>query len=404
MIKHLTEALDKSQSDYCDIRWERRQLTKINCAHRDVNFIGSSILGGGNIRSLHNGGFASAVLTDPANIEDFMEWTNRSARAAANKQQTPVRFAPASSHQDQVRIAPSIDPRSMPLAEKKALVDHYNDIILSTPGVQTSRISYHENAIRKYFVSSEGAKIDQENLIVMLSCVIVAKGSEGVQTVSIGFGGGTDYQRLLNRDVELRAKIAVAVDLLKAPPVKAGSYTAVLNGEMTGVFAHEAFGHFSEADIVLRNRELKDQMCLGRKMGHPMLNISDDAALKECPGSFCYDDDGVPAQKTALIKEGVLVGRLHSRETAALFGESLSGNSRAADHSYTPAMRMSNIFIEPGQDTPEALIGAVKKGIYLLGCQRRADRRRPVFVRGSIRLLDRERQDRPTGTRHQCLR
>ena len=108
-------------------------------------------------------------------------------------------------------------------------------------------------------------------------------------------------------------------------------------------------------------------MSLGRVFGKPILNVIDDGSLRGHPGSIHYDDDGVLAQKTYLIKQGVLVGRLHSRETAGKMGEEISGNSRARDFSFPPVVRMSNIFIDQGETSFEEMVTSIEDGLYLVG-------------------------------------
>jgi TldD protein len=103
---------------------------------------------------------------------------------------------------------------------------------------------------------------------------------------------------------------------------------------------------------------------LGRKFGWESLNIVDDATIPGLRGSYKYDDEGVAAARTYLIREGVLTGRLHSRETAAKMGEPLTGNARALDYRYPPIVRMSNTFIEPGLFSFEELLSDIKEGIY----------------------------------------
>jgi len=105
-------------------------------------------------------------------------------------------------------------------------------------------------------------------------------------------------------------------------------------------------------------------MVLGRKFGRPELNIVDSAALPGLRGSYKYDDEGVPANKTYLIKEGELVGRLHSRETAARMNEKPTGNARAINYSFPPIVRMTNTYIEPGKSSFEEIIADIKEGVY----------------------------------------
>jgi len=155
-----------------------------------------------------------------------------------------------------------------------------------------------------------------------------------------------------------------AVDILSAPVIKGGQYTVVLDPILAGVFVHEAFGHLSESDFVYENDQLRELMTLGKTFGAPILNIIDGAAVPALRGSYEYDDEGVPASRTYLIKEGKLVGRLHSRETAAKMGEQPTGNARAINYRHPPIVRMTNTFIEPGKTTFDEMISGIKEGVY----------------------------------------
>ena len=139
----------------------------------------------------------------------------------------------------------------------------------------------------------------------------------------------------------------------------------VLDPVLAGVFCHEAFGHLSESDFIYENPRMQEIMVLGRRFGQPILNIVDGAALPGLRGSFRYDDEGVPAQRTYLIREGMLVGRLHSRETAARMGERPTGNARAIDYRFAPIVRMTNTIIEPGEAAFDDLLAGVGEGVYV---------------------------------------
>jgi TldD protein len=155
-----------------------------------------------------------------------------------------------------------------------------------------------------------------------------------------------------------------AVDLLSAPPVQGGRYTVVCNRRLAGVFAHEAFGHLSEADFVYSDPKAREMMVLGRRFGPPILTIADDGSLPGLRGSHKYDDEGTPTGRTDLIREGVLVGRLHSRETAAKMGERPTGNARATGYRYPPIVRMTNTFVEGGDTSLEEMLAGIDLGVY----------------------------------------
>jgi len=105
-------------------------------------------------------------------------------------------------------------------------------------------------------------------------------------------------------------------------------------------------------------------MVLGRRFAGKHLNIVDGAAVPGYRGSFKYDDEGTPATKTYLIRQGVLTSRLHSRETAAKMGEQPTGNARAINYTHPPIVRMTNTFIEPGSTSFAEMISGIKEGIY----------------------------------------
>ncbi|MBA7478732.1 Metalloprotease TldD [subsurface metagenome] len=106
-------------------------------------------------------------------------------------------------------------------------------------------------------------------------------------------------------------------------------------------------------------------MVLGRRFGSAELDIVDSAAIPGLRGSYKYDDEGVPASKTYLIREGILVGRLHSRETAARMKEKPTGNARAINYRYPPIVRMTNTYIEPRSASFEDMISGIKEGVYV---------------------------------------
>jgi TldD protein len=155
-----------------------------------------------------------------------------------------------------------------------------------------------------------------------------------------------------------------AVDLLAAPPMQGGRHTVVCNPRMAGVFAHEAFGHLSEADFVYENPQAQEMMVLGRRFGRDILTIADDGSISGLRGTHKYDDEGTPTGRTDLINDGILVGRLHSRETAAKMDEKPTGNARATSYRYPPIVRMTNTFIEGGDASFEEMISDIDRGVY----------------------------------------
>jgi TldD protein len=154
------------------------------------------------------------------------------------------------------------------------------------------------------------------------------------------------------------------VAAINLPTVQGNTYTVVIDPILAGLFVHEAFGHLSEADMLYENPDMLETMSLGRRFGSKDLQIFDGAAPPEHRGSYVYDDEGVAATTTQLIKDGVLVSRLHSRETAGKLGEQVTGNARCLDYHYPPIVRMTNTWIGRGTTPVADLFEDIPIGVY----------------------------------------
>ncbi len=175
----------------------------------------------------------------------------------------------------------------------------------------------------------------------------------------------TEFLLLKYTDEELHDFVARCEDfILHAKPVQAGSYPVVLAPIVTGVFAHESFGHKSESDFMLGDEAMAKEWTIGKKVGSPELTIRESGVF-EGSGYVPYDDEGTAATDTYLIKNGVLSGRLHSATTAAALNEQLTGNARAINCDYEPIVRMTTTFVEGGDSTFDELIAPIKHGYYI---------------------------------------
>ncbi len=169
---------------------------------------------------------------------------------------------------------------------------------------------------------------------------------------------------LTNLDDQIKSAAQRAIAALALPSVKGNTYTVVIDPILTGLFVHEAFGHLSEADMAYENPDLLEVMTIGRRFGPKELQIFDGAAPEGHRGSYFYDDEGTPATTTQLIKDGILVGRLHSRETAGKLEEAPTGNARCLNYHFNPIVRMTNTWIERGTTPVADLFSHIKEGVY----------------------------------------
>ncbi|MFC2056611.1 TldD/PmbA family protein [Chloroflexota bacterium] len=360
--RQLTKKLSKYRADYIEVHLEENQTSHITYRGKKLESVNKSTSVGGNVRALARGGWGFVSFNSLDELTKRVELAVKQAQFVGSEESKLAEVEPVV---DTVLAEKDKSPLTIPLAEKKQLLDEYNDIIWGTPRIQTSFINYGDGRKKVIFLNSSGSYIEQERTDVNLRLTAVAAKGNEVQQAGLSLGSRGDFSAIQGINPQIEQMAQRAVELLSAPQVKGGEYTVVLDPVLAGVFVHEAFGHLSEADFVYENEQLRQIMTLGKEFGSAKLNIVDSAAVPGLRGSYKYDDEGVPATKTYLIKEGKLVGRLHSRETAARMNEEPTGNARAINYRHPPIVRMTNTYIEPGTASFNDIIGNIKEGVYV---------------------------------------
>ncbi len=361
MRELVEQALKGHDADYVEVRLEDSESTRIQYRGRELEEINRTTSKGGNARALVKGGWGFVSFNDASDLREKVALAVRQARLVGNEESALAEVEPI---EDIVPATLGKDPLAVPLAEKKRLLDEYNDIIWSTEKIQSSSIGYSDGRRKVTFASTAGTYIEQNKVDVSMRISAMARADGDVQQSGISIGSNGDFAIAEGLHDQVRDIAKRAVDFLSAPYVEGRDYTVVLDPILAGVFVHEAFGHLSEADHIYENDRMREIMVLGKAFGGKHLNIVDGAAVPGLRGSYKYDDEGVPSTKTDLIREGVLVGRLHSRETAAKLEEPTSGNARAISYQFPPIVRMTNTYIEPQDVTFDDMIADIKDGIY----------------------------------------
>ncbi len=357
----LAETLKRYNADCIEVHLEESQTSHIAYRGRELESIDRTTAIGGNARAMVRGGWGFVSFNDLNELPNRIELAVKQAQFVGSEESKLAKVEPVV---DTVLADVSKNPLTMPLAKKKQLLDEYNALIWSIPKIQTSTINYGDGRKKTIFLNSSGSYIEQERADITLRLTAVATNGSEVQQVGLSLGSLGDFSVIQGIHQQVEQMAQRAVELLSAPQVKGGEYTVVLDPVLAGVFVHEAFGHLSESDFVYENEQLRQIMTLGKQFGSAELNIVDGAIIPGLRGSYKYDDEGVPATKTYLIREGKLVGRLHSRETAAKMNEEPTGNARAINYRYPPIVRMTNTYIEPRPASFEDIIGDIKEGVY----------------------------------------
>lgn len=366
MFDKLKKIIEKTDAEYADIRYETKDSTVIGFSGKELTDTVSSSADGFVLRVLKNGGYAEAVFTKLEDAETALKRAEASAVLIGKSRSNPVKFADTPPVKETFKPVLKEDPRDVSFEEKLQIVKTYNDLALAYEKVASTTISYEEIIRNKFFVSSEGSEINEELVTNSLRGGIYTREGSLTQDVRLGAGGSDGFHSIRNLEKMIDSRVGIAINLLNAKPIKGGTYNCILNPSMTSVFIHEAFGHFSEADIIESLPAMKEKMKIGNKLGTDEVTIVDDPTIPNQLGFYKYDDEGVPARRTLLMEKGVLKGRLHSRRTAAEFSEPLSGHTVAEDYRYAPIVRMGNIYLEPGKYTLPEMLELLGDGLYIL--------------------------------------
>ncbi|MCL2474786.1 MAG: TldD/PmbA family protein [Chloroflexi bacterium] len=357
--------LKKVQADYAEVRLEEGKSGRISYRGKLLEVASRTADSGGCVRALYKGGWGFVSFNS---LDELRNKLNEAVSLAhmAQKGQKSI-LADVNVHHQDIKPNTSVTPFDTPLAAKKEVLDQYNEIIWEHKDLQTSMLGYYESWKKKVFLNSQGSLIAQERADATLSMSAIAEKNGQVQQSSLSEGALGDPSKLFKLHGQIESHTQNAIDLLKAPAVVGGRYTVLLNPVIAGVFVHEAFGHLSEADFLYENPQMQETMKLGTVFGKKYLTIIDDPTVPNLRGSYAFDDEGTPAHKNMLITEGVLTGRLHSRETAAKMSECPTGSARAINYRHQPIVRMSNTYIAANPQGPstEEMIANIKEGIYV---------------------------------------
>ena len=394
MRDKIEEALKQSKADYTEIRIEDKETSRVAFRGRDLETANANIDKGGMVRCLiRNKGWGVATFNDLDDLVAMVDQAYQCARVGTVPE--PIELTPAEPVESVTTAMLGRDFRDVPLSAKKALAERYNQILLGhNDRIVDTQSIYSDAFTHLILANSEGTYIEQDKPAVVIGAFATARDGDNVQQANEVFSSTQGYEYVLDKDELVRKAAVRAVELLGARPVQAGQYPVVIDQLLAGVFIHEAFGHLSEADFVYENPKARKMMTLGRRFGQDILNVYDDGSIRNLRGTTLYDDEGTPGRRNWLIQNGVLVGRLHSRQTAAKMGETASGNARAVNYRFAPIVRMTNTAIDNGTATFEDMIKDIKLGIYACDAYGGGDSTGKFLLQLQLRLHDPRRSGR----------
>jgi TldD protein len=359
MIERFRGMLDVAGVSYWDFKESVIKSNQIVTQNGEVKDIASATKKSHCVRVLYKGGIGF-YHSEKDNYQESIAKAIRIAKLMARKGTQTSIASYKTIHADK-KSSFKINPDDISFSEKKDLLLKHKPTDERIKSYQLIYLDLHKDF---RFENSEGSDIHQDLTFSYSGTNIVAK-DDRFESFDTRDGGLFGYEIAKNIPDQFDEAVKTALQLLKAKSIKGGTMPVVCDGKLSEVVIHEALGHAAEADIVLQKDScLEDKQ--GKKIAPESVNIY-DSGLGNYWGSFFYDDEGIPSQKTMLIKKGVFQGYLHSRETANIFGVKPTGNARAQDNHNAVQVRMTNTCIEPGKYKKEELFEDIKKGVYLIG-------------------------------------
>ena len=369
-------------ASYADIRLVHTKQERLTVRSGVVDTLSSDESSGFGVRVLVDGcwGFASSYDPAPGEIDRVTALAVRIARSSAQSRKERVDLGPPVTSRGSYTTPIQVDPFTISKEQKIALLLDADQRMAAIKGVRSTQGNLIFIRESKTFANTEGAHVEQT----------IYEAGGGIQATAVGQGevqrrsypqsqgrqqgcAGWEYVAAMDLPGQAERVATEAVELLTADPCPSDTVTTlIIGGAQLALQVHESCGHAVELDRVLGTEAafagtsfLTTDKLNNFRYASEHVNISADSLQLPGLGCFGWDDEGVPAQSTPIVRNGAFVGYLMSRETASSLGLASNGCMRAASWNRIPLIRMTNVNLDPGTWELEDLIADTERGIYI---------------------------------------
>jgi TldD protein len=357
-------------ADLTMLRGQSRTLTVCEVKNGTVERFSRVNLGGVGVRVLVDNkswGFCSTNSIDYESIETALKNAIALGKATSKPDRRQISLERSKATVAKVKAPlkrkPNLEAQEIAQIPQQAC-DGARGSGANIADVKATYLCIEDN---RNFLSSEGAKIQQESTRIMLFIDVVAKqnGLLCPASENLGHTGGLELfdeapPEAFGREVGIKA-----LDLLKARPPPSGKFPVIIHPTLCATLLHEAIGHPLEADLAMSGGGFGNRV--GEQVSSRLVTIYDSGLVPRGLGYFPYDDEGVECKRTDLITQGVLESFMHDRTSAATAKTEPTGNAHAWDYSVEPLIRQTNIGLKAGDFSEEEMVEGIKEGLYLEG-------------------------------------
>ncbi|HEV8149237.1 MAG TPA: TldD/PmbA family protein [Gemmatimonadales bacterium] len=369
MKQAILDAISRARAGYSELRVRRVWSSTVLVRGRAVEVAGSARETGGLARCCSPGtGWGSVGFSGADRLDRNLLQAHELSLAAASRQ--PVTLAPIPIRKLEGVSALSDDPREVTLAEKRQRAESLAAVLFAADRrISAARLCCRDAVIETWLATSEGTWIHEIQASLTLAVLALAQEEGNVERAlgSLGVRGG--WGSLGAAEALMQDVAGKAVERLHAAPIRPGSYTVVLDPAAAGALVHRAVAHLARPALPGAD---SDVLPLGTRVGPECLSVGDDPSAEGLWASAVCDDEGTLARRSVIIQNGVVLGHLHNRETAAASGQAPMGHARAGSLRGEPHPRASNTYLAPDRGTLADLLEGVRLGVYVsevLGCE-----------------------------------
>ncbi len=364
LIKKVLKSAVKNGGDFADIYIERTQPTYIHLEDDKIEKVVSGIDHGAGIRVIFNSKTVYAY-TNELSDNSLLELADTVSAAVKGKHN--------GADIDLRKKNPTIDfkiikrPDEVDTDKKVQLVKKANEVARKADNrIKQVLVVYRDTLQNVTIGNTEGYITEDERIYTTAMIQVIAIDGKIIQTGQEPIGGLIGFELFDENPIENTAETAAkrAVMMLKARPAPGGRMPVVLSADAGGTMIHEAIGHGLEADLAMQGLSVYSKK-IGEKVASPFITVIDDATMPNKRGSFRFDDEGVEAQKTVLVENGILKGYMYDRLWSMKEGVRSTGNGRRESYKYRPIPRMTNTLIAPGKSVPEDIIKSTSSGLFV---------------------------------------
>jgi TldD protein len=363
-----TDLLRKTLSrggEYADIFVEARKVTALVIEDSRLEKVITGAETGAGIRLLYNNKTSYAFSNDlsPESLLQSATEASRMAAAAAGREIRQLEKRTPSA-----RFEIQSFPDDIPLEKKIGVIRNAEKIARTYDSrIRQVSVIYRDSIQKVQIASSAGFLAEDDRVYTSFIIQAIAAQDGAIQTGYEAVGGFTGFELLGKEQIEaLTLKAAQrAVMMLSARKAPAGRMPVVISSKAGGTMIHEAIGHGLEADLAQQGLSIFSGK-LGEQVASDLITVIDDATLPGKRGSFRFDDEGTPSQRTVLVEKGELKSYMYDRLTALKDGRESTGNGRRESYQNRPIPRMTNTFIAPGSSDPEEIIRTVDQGLLVV--------------------------------------